>query len=57
MGGVERWGYSLAETLNRLQIKGAYIIPGDCVRTIADMTIPAIFFEKRTGILVLDENA
>lgn len=54
LGGVERWSYSLAETLNKLQIKSAYIIPGNCIRTIADTAIPAIFVENRRGVPIID---
>lgn len=54
LGGVERWSYSLAETLNRLRIKCAYLIPGNCGRKIADTAAPAIFVENRKGISMID---
>ena len=54
LGGVERWSYSLAETLNKLQIKSAYLMPGNSDRKITDTTAPAIFVENRKGISIID---
>lgn len=54
LGGVERWSYSLAETFNKLQIKSAYFMPGNCDKKIADSTVPAVFVQNRKGIPIID---
>ena len=54
LGGVERWSYSLAETFNKLQIKSAYFMPGNCDKKTGDSTVPAVFVKNRKGIPIAD---
>lgn len=54
LGGVERWSYSFAGTLNALNIRSAYILPSFCERKTADSTIPAEFVEHRKGVEITD---
>ena len=54
LGGVERWSYSLAETLNGLGISSAYIMPGGCTKDVADNGIPELSVKSRVGIPIID---
>ena len=51
LGGVERWSYSLANILKKIEIKGCYLVPSYIQNTVKDETLPVIFIEldKRTS--------
>lgn len=54
LGGVERWSYSLAETLDELGINSAYLMPAGCAKDVTDGRIPELFVESREGIPIVD---
>jgi Glycosyltransferase len=54
LGGVERWSYSLAEILNILEIKSAYLMFEHSERNVIDDKISTLIIEDKKKIEIID---